>query len=654
MKYFIIFHLVSISFLLGLNAQTSNEVLLTVGDETVSRFEFEQIYLKNNQMVSDADKKSLAEYLDLYIIYKLKVAEAKSQDLHTTDAFKQELASYRMQLIQPHLVDKKTEDIIIRDAYERMKYEINASHILISVPENATPEDTLAIFKKISSIRDRIIAGEPFETVARATSDDPSVKRNGGNLGYFTAFQMVYPFESAAYNTQVGNLSLPVRSRFGYHIVKVNDKRISLGQRKASHIMIATPQNFSEQQRIDAKEKIDSIYQLVLNNVDFAKLARDFSQDPGSAKNGGELPIFSKGQMLPELENTVFELEQPGQISKPVHSQFGWHIIKLLEKKIVGSFDEMLPDIKTRISRDDRGRIGKNSYINELKRKYEFHVDTNSLNLLTGLLDTSLFKGNWQLPSNYKSKYLFKFAKINHTLDELATKISANYNRFGSIPFKAIVIRMFDDLANETILSFEENRIISSNPDIFYLLKEYHDGILLFEIMDKQVWTKATHDTEGIETYYNQNIPKYRWDERIHTKMYTVNNLKIAKKIEKYARSSSPQKLDDAFFYKKFSTKSDTLVKIDNPIYLPDNSMISGYQTWTNGISEIKTSNGVFSFIRILQVVKNEPKPLNEVRGQVIADYQEQIEKEWVEQLRAKYPVSINQQVFNSIISNFN
>lgn len=644
--------LISVILFFSANAQKADEILVTIGDEKVSSAEFERIYMKNNQMAEETDKKSLEEYFDLFIVYKLKVAEAKARGLHTSEEFKNELAGYRNQLIQPYLIDKETEEKLVQEAYDRLKYEVNASHILIGIPANAKPEDTLQIYNKIIKIRERILSGEPFEVVARATSDDPSVKQNAGKLGYFSAFQMVYPFENAAFNTPVGEVSMPIRSRFGYHLVKVNDKRPTIGQVKTAHIMIAYPQNATKEQMAESKAKIDSIYKMVLNNEDFAKLAIQFSQDPGSAKNGGELNWFGTGRMVPEFEQAAFAIDKPGKVSQPIQTRFGWHIIKLLDKKTIGTLEEMRSEIKSKFSRDERGKLSQSALINQIKAKENFRVDSAALDLMVSLLDSSLYKGKWKLPETYNNQFLFGFANHTYTLKDLSGIISSNYKHLTNVPFEVIVDKFYNDLVSNTVISYEENRVINENQDLRLLIKEYHDGILLFEIMEQMVWSKSSSDTAGLEMFYNQNIENYQWDKRVHTLVYKSDSEKVLKKAQKLLSKEKGHSLPNEKFIKKFTKKGERLISIEEFASTPDNLRLKGFESWNLGLSSIVETNKGFEFIRYIEIIENEPKPLSDIRGQVIADYQDYLEKEWIKSLKEKYKVEINKEAFNKILSN--
>ena len=646
----------SICFLLSnyLSAQNNKDVLLTIGNESVSRYEFEQIYLKNSQMISDTDKKSVDEYLDMFIVYKLKVAEAKSMGIHNTNEFKQEFANYRKQLLQPQLVDKEEEQRLLQEAYQRSKVEVNASHILITIPEDASPDDTLMLYNKTMSIRKRVLENADFGSVARATSDDPSVKMNGGNLGYFSVFQMVYPFENAAYNTPVDSISQPIRSQFGYHLVKVNSRRPSIGQIKTAHIMIASPASDASHNAEQTKHLIDSIYMLVRTNEDFALLAQKYSQDPGTASNGGELPWFGMKQMPPEFEKAAFDLANLGDISKPVKTQFGWHIIKLLEKRKVGSFDEMLPELKARLARDVRSRVPQVKFVNHLKAENNYMVDTSALNTLKFVLDSSFYTGNWKLPKYYKDQFLFAFAGQKYTLSDLSDRLNMQYKNFANQHFATIVERSFNEMVNSLVISFEQDRLLAENSEIKYLLKEYHDGILLFAIMDMSVWAKSTQDQAGQQKYYNENIQKYSWPKRIYGQLFTSNKERNLKKALRVVKSRKGRNMTTDELVNKGVTKKDTIYNVVEFAVNPDDSWVRGFELWENLISDINNKDNSYYFVRVLRQIENDPKPIDEVRGQLIADYQTFLEEEWVESLKRKYTVTINKPVYQQVISNLN
>lgn len=631
-------------------SQQENKVLLTIGGENITTDEFVRIYLKNNQVADQVDKKSIEEYLDLFINYKLKVIEAKNLKLDTAQSFRNEYLGYRKQLAQPYLSDTEMEQKIIDEAYERMKYEISASHILVSIPEQATPADTLKLYQKALAIRARIKKGEPFDAVARATSDDPSVKRNGGYLGYFTVFQMVYPFESAAYRLPKDSVSNPVRTRFGYHIIKAHDKRPAQGQVKIAHIMAAVPQDATPEAKEKAKAKIQEAYKEVLNNEDFTKLAAKYSDDPGSSKNGGELPWFGTGRMIPEIEAAAFSLTHDGQVTEPIQSIVGWHIIKRLGRKTVGTYEEMLPEIKKRLSTDTRSASSKESFIRKLKAEYGFREDTLNLRPMLLLLDSTIYRGHWTNQTLPKNQTLFNFAGKAFTQNDFGRFIAANQRSYTQFPFKQIIRKSYNDWVNQTILGFEEAKLEEKYPEFKYLSQEYYDGILLFDLTDKKVWSRASNDSIGIEDFYKKNLSNYAYGERVHYWEYTCNDPKTAAKTLKLIQKRKEKGLRPEDITAKMGKGSTQLVTLKSKVNLPDDAEVADYKSWVNGISPITNSEGKSTIKELKEVTTGDPRPLSECRGQVISDYQLFLEKEWLDSLHQKYKVTVNQEVLSSLI----
>lgn len=633
------------------NAQQSNEqVLLTIGNERITRSEFERIYLKNNQVVGEIDRKSVEDYLELFINYKLKVIEALSLKHDTTSAFINELAGYRQQLARPYLTDQETEQQLIKEAYERMKFEVSASHILIAIPEQASPSDTAKLYEKTLAIRNRIINGEPFEVVARATSDDPSVKNNNGFLGFFTVFQMVYPFESAVYNTKIGEVSMPIRTRYGYHIIKVHEKRPAHGQVKVAHIMVAVSKDATLDQQAKAKEKIQTIYKQVLNNEDFGKLANQYSEDPGSSKNNGELPWFSTGSIIPEFEKVAFGFDHDGQVSEPFLTQFGWHIVKRIGRKEVGNFEEMLPDIKKKMSSDIRNTISVEKMIVKIKKDYGFKEDTLNLFPIILSLDSTFYTDNWKLPVLKESKVLFVIADQKHDQKEFLNYLYQNHLKSTKNTFYQIVKQASSNWVNQTVYNFQESQLDKKYPDFKYLIQEYHDGILLFNITDMKVWSKASQDSVGLENYYQKYKENYRWGERVHYAVYTCDDANVYGKVLKQVEKRKVKGLKPEDIVSKFKKGNVQHVKLDMLVASPDEVAVVDFKTWKNGISAKSDKDGKVIFKELLEVTNGDIRSLADSRGQVISDYQQFLESEWLKELRAKYPVSINQEVLKQVV----
>ncbi|MFW6227535.1 MAG: peptidylprolyl isomerase [Bacteroidota bacterium] len=629
-------------------AQPTGEILMTIGDEEITSAEFLRIYNKNNSIENQIDPKSMEEYLDLFINFKLKVLEAESLGMDTLPSFKRELAGYQEQLTKPYLRDDSYDDQLIKEAYERTKQEVNASHIMIRLDEFAPPKDTLEAYNKIMAIRDRILGGEDFESVARATSDDPSAKQNGGNLGYFSAFRMVYPFENAAYNTPVGDISMPVRTRFGYHLVKVNDKRPSRGKIQASHIMVATPQGMTAAQIDSAKSKVERLQQRLENGEDFQELARQYSDDKGSGRNGGILPTFSSGQMVPEFEDAAFSLSNDGEItSEPVRTQYGWHLIQRISKEDIPEFDEIRGELAEKVRRDQRNKAGQDSFIANLKEEYNFKVNKEVLAEFYTLVDSSIFNKKWTPDYSELNQTLFVLNGESYNQDRFAAYLeSQKPSRPVAIP--VYVDMHFDRFTEEEIIAYEKTRLPEKYPEYRYLMEEYHDGILLFDLTDKLVWSKAVQDTAGLEAFYEKHKSDYLWGERADAVIFTLENELYLNDLQKTLKKAlrkgfSPEKI------KTMVCDTSDCLTFDTGLYEKgDNDMVDQL-SWEKGIGDPVKTNETIKIVYISQVLPPQPKALSEARGIITSDYQSYLEKQWIEKLREKYTIKVNEDVLSKI-----
>ncbi len=373
--------------------QAGSPTVLSVGGIPVTKAEFEAIYKKNNKE-PQVTREALDEYMELFVNYKLKVREAQALGMDTISRFRTELEGYRKQLVKPYLIDRSLNDALVREAWERAQKEVRASHILVALQEGATPEDTLAAWKRINALRDRVLKGEDFAAVARGKggSDDPSAASNGGDLGWFSVLQMVYPFENAAYNTPVGQVSQPVRTRFGYHIVRVDGMRPARGRMKAAHIMLRSTEADPEEKRRRVEDQVREIHRrIATGELTFEAAALRYSEDDGSSTRGGELPEFSTGKMIEEFEDAAFALPHDGAVSEPVLSRFGWHIIKRLSHTPPPNFDEAQSELKNRIARDSRAEITRTAFLRNLRKAYEVKEETKNLKGVIARLDTTVF-----------------------------------------------------------------------------------------------------------------------------------------------------------------------------------------------------------------------------------------------------------------------
>jgi peptidyl-prolyl cis-trans isomerase SurA len=523
-----------------LHAQDQDYVI-EVNNKKITKNEFLQIYLKNNPQPK-FDKKSIDEYLELYKKFKLKVLEAEYQGYDTLPKLKKELLGYRKSLSTPYLIDKQENSKVVEEAYNRLQKEVKASHILIRLDQNASPEDTMKALERIVTIKKRIENGEDFAKIAKEVSEDPSAESNGGDLGYFTAFQMVFPFEEAAYNTPTNQLSYIVRTRFGYHILKVVDKRAARGIMKTAHIMVAVKRDGNKADIEVAKKKIEEIYSKLKAGEKFEELAANFSDDPGSSEKGGKLPEFGSGtttRMVPEFEEAAFQLTKDGEFSAPIQTDFGFHIIKRLELSPLASFETMKKELQSKVNRDDRSKKTQTALINKLKIEYHFQdLSKKSLKWFVKNIDSNYYKGKWTASKLKKDEVLFKLNNQSFTQRQFANYITSNY-RVPKTDTKNLINKQYQAWVSQEILKYEDSQLETKYPEFKALMQEYHDGVLLYEIMTDKVWNKANKDTIGLKNFYETHKFNYQWKDRINAMVYECLDKNIANQVIKMLKSDT-------------------------------------------------------------------------------------------------------------------
>ena len=493
MKKIVLLFVLSVS--LSVFSQKKEKTLVTIDDEKTTISEFKRVYEKNLDAIDNEEAKSVTKNLELYINYKLKVKEAYRIKLDTMPSYKREMETYKNQLSAPYLKDTTFLQELVKDAYFRTKNEVKAKHILIRMPRDASPKDTLLAFNKIIKLRDRIIKGEKFEEIAaqfsddRSAKDDPKTRRkgNGGNLGYFSAFSMVYPFEVAAYNTKVGDVSMPFKTQFGYHILKVDDVRESKGEIEAAHILVRDTS-------VNGKIKIDSVFYKLIKKEKFEDLAKRYSEDPGSKNNGGKLGKFSAGRMVKPFSDAAFALESENEFSKPFKTRFGWHIVKLIKKHPIKSFEEMKKDLTSKVKKSSRMQLSEKAVLNKLKKEYTI----TEYEKAKKILDNKKLRA---LPKDSLKSTIFSINDKNISQEKFIKYIR---NRRHLPVFK--LFEMFKD--DQIIIYFKEN-LVNTEPEYAYTLKEYEDGLLLFELMQQKIWNKSTTDTLGLKTYFKNHSANY-------------------------------------------------------------------------------------------------------------------------------------------------
>jgi len=647
---------------------------LSIGKQKISTGEFERIYNKNNS-INSAENQSVDEYLQMFVNFKLKVQSAIDAGLDTLPSFKNELKGYRDQLAKSYLTDNKTADSLIREAYQRMHSEVSASHIMVSLNMSPSPEDTIAAWKKIMGIRQRLINGEDFEKLASDLSSDPSAKNNKGNLGYFTSLQLPYPIESAIYNNKIGEISLPVRSTMGYHLIKTTDKRPARGEIKVAHIMLMVPQGSSDSLWLIAEKKIKGIEQELKAGGDFANIARERSEDRGSAKNGGELPAFGAGRMVPEFDAAAFKLNNPGEISEPVRTFYGWHIIKLIEKSGIPEFEKVKQDLKSRISRDERSNIISNSFTAYLKNEYKFEDDLSLLtnlysyvqpkinatkkqnsksgtkNLVLAEVQKSKSFINFNIDNQIAEKSLIRFADQSYELSDFIAYLKNINLPDSSASVEDFIRKTYNSYVENKLLEYTNKNLELSNTDFKNLVQEYHDGILLFNMSDSLVWSKASLDSTGLTEYFTKNQNSYIWPVRLEATVVSSNSPEIAKKALIAAKKLKTQKAIESGITKAVcdTSANEPCIQITYGKFSKGENEIVDSVSWKKGISKIEEHNDKFQFVIIHNVLKSMPKKLEEIKGLAISDYQNYLDSEWVNKLRKQYQVVVNDDILNEL-----
>ena len=631
MKKFIL--IVFTIFIASLNLLAQKEKpLLVIGNTQISKEEFQRIYKKNNSnLYNDSDQKSPEEYLDLFINFKLKVIEAQNLKLDTNKAFIAELAGYRKDLAAPYLTDVKYNEQMIKDLYYRMTKEVSAGHILFRVAENASEKEKQKILEKAIGVREEILAGKKFSEAAFEYSEDPSAKSNYGELGYFSAFQMVVPFEDAAFTTPVGEISQPVKTSFGYHLVKVNDIRDNRGEVRVAHIMKMFPQGASDEVKKQIKTAIDSLYQKITTGEDFAEVAKKYSEDKRSAAEGGEMPWFSAGRMVKEFADPAFALKNNGDISKPIQTDFGWHIIKKIDSRTVKPFEEIRAEIEDKIKRDPARSISsKKVFIDKLKKEYNFSEFTENIAKLknTEVSDST----------TNENLTIFSLNGKKYNAGDLKSYLSKKQITSGNL------LQNLDSWVEEEITTLEDSKLEEKYDDFRYLLQEYHDGILLFNISEERIWNYAVEDSAGLEKYYAKNRNKYMWDERFKGVIVICKTPEIREEAEKYfAADMSAEEISDII-----NKDEKGRIIINEGAWEQGSQPVVDYFVW-NG-PEPAHFNEPVTFVRG-DKIPPEPKTLEDARGLYISDYQNYLEAEWIKALRKKYKIKVNKKLLKTIES---
>lgn len=637
-----------------LNAQNNDPILFTVGGKPVNVSEFKYIYSKTNGEKADFSKTSLEEYLELYIKFKRKVSRARQMQLDTIPSLQSELAGYRQQLANSYLVDKEVSENLVKEAHTRMQSDVEIAHILIKLDKNALGKDTLEAYNKALAIKARIDKGEFFENVAREISDDPTAKDNGGNLGFVTAMlpNGFYELENAVYNTPLSKVSMPVRSDLGYHLIKVINKRPARGEVEVSHLLIRTSKPEDNER---AKAKIDSIYKEIEGGADFNSMVRVLSEDNATKSRDGYIGFFGIGRYETSFEDAAFNLPNDGSISKPIKTSVGWHILKRISRKPIPPFDTEKRRLKAKIQKDSRSEAANRALVNRIKREAGYKENSAILEKYISMQGDSFVTYKWRVPTEKSTDVLFAFNNgKNFTVSDFNDFINNNsrkrlsYQDNPNIP--EAVKALYADFVKDACIRYEEAQLEVKHPEFKSLMREYEEGILLFEAMKREVWDKASQDSLGLYNFHQTQADKYKWDTRAEVSYYS---LKMENKDQiKDLRELAAKKAYDKVLNK--INKKETIATVE-PFKFEKgkNKSLDDIAPWEVGkltVDEEDPRSNTLTFMKIEKIIPPTTKTLAEARGYVVADYQEFLEKKWLSDLEKNFEVKVDKTVLESLI----
>ena len=636
---------ISFSFCYG---QLGDTTLLTINGQDISVEEFEAVYLKNISLVQDDTQKDPRAYLELFKEYKLKVQDAYAQGLDKNPAYIKELKGYREQLIKNYLTDVDVTESLVREAYDRTATEVKARHILVNKAPGASPEDTLKAYNKIIEARKRILAGEDFTAIAKQYSEDPSAKSNGGELGWFKAFKMVYPFETAAFTTEIGKVSKPFKTQYGYHIVQTTDRRTARGAIQVAHIMLALKQKDTS---LQPEKRIKEIYALLQQGESFEKLAQTHSDDKRSSAKGGVLNRFESGQLSSKVfEEQVFSIKEKGTYTQPFKSEFGWHIAKLIQRFPVGSYEEERVALEEKLKRDIRSKQISDTLDSKLRTLYDIKENKKlQAYFASRISDADFTSRKWKYtPSEFDTKEaVFTLKDTTFTYDTFGKHLE-RFQRGGSYTKKEQLINTQAFVwTNRMIRNYHENHLEAVDPAFNALIREYREGLLLFELLETKVWKVAKSDTIGLQEYFAKNKESYRLPETLKMTMITASDKKTLSTIRKLLRKGTPKEEIE----KRFNINDQVNVLFTKrEVASNDTAYIASDFTPEEGISKVYLLNTDYVLYNVEAIIPSKLPVLEETKGAVINDFQKHIEAVWLQNLKDAATIKVNEAVLERFI----
>jgi len=649
MKKFSFLFLFLLSVVSTIQSQEKDPIILTIEEDPVYASEFKYVYTKNLELVQDQEQKSIDGYLDLFIDFKLKVREAYAQNLQERESYLRDFRLYENQLSRSFLYEERITEELILEAYERSKEEIHASHILMSCAHDAVPQDTLIAYNKAMAARERALKGEDFNNLIKELSEEPGLERNNGDLGYFTAFKMVYPFEAMAYNTPEGEISEVVRTQYGYHVINILDRRERRGQIAVSHIMISTRNDSTDA----PKKRIEEVYQLLQQGESYDQLAEQYSDDRRSGANGGRMKPFSRGELrVPEFEDVAYAMKTIGEISEPIQTPFGWHIIRLDQTFPLPTLEEDRVRLTTKVKDGERATMVNKAVIDQIKERVGFEEGPAYIDYFMDLVGEEVLDRKWVLDSTAKgldetlfiagdTKYIY--ADLARYLYEQQRKIRPHQQK------KSLINYAYEEFAGKELRKAFKVFLEANEPGYGPVVREYKEGLLIFEVMGENVWNKARVDTLGQEAYFEKHIDRYQWKRRADADVFTAYDEATINSIQKMLGEGQTA---DAI-KTTLNTKEDLRVVVSSNTFEEGAKELPSTYNFTKGTSKIYNDGSSYILVNTKEVLPAGPKEFEDVKGRVLSDYQADLEVDWMKELHNKYEVKVDQKTLNNLKKEF-
>lgn len=629
--------------------QSDDPTLFAVNGVPVKVSEFLYIYGKNNGKDADFSKKSIDEYLDLYTKFKLKVAKARAMRLDTLPDLKEELHMYQQQVSNSYIMDKEVTDQLVHEVYDRQKKDISVKHVFIQLKTNPAPADTLIAYNKAMKAYSDLKAGVPFGKVVQENSDDKSNINYSGDLGYVTAMlpDGFYELENTIYSLPIGEFSKPVRSTAGYHIIRVDDIRPARREMEIAQILIKKGTN------PNAKSVALEVYDSLIHHADFNKMVQLYSDDVNTKSKDGYIGFVGINQFDKTFEDAIFALNKDGEVSSPIESRIGWHVIRRISKKEELPFAQAKEKIKAMMESDSRYQLAKNRVIERIKSMNGFSLDTTTLAKYMRSLPNDFTSFSWEGSPDLPNVELFRLGEKSYGSKEFTRYLKTNTQErlqyANGTPAIQVVPGLLKSYINDKVIEFEQSNLAKSYPEFRNLMREYEEGILLFEITRQSVWDKASADTIGLKKYFDAHRSSYNWNERALVHDYTIKSTdeSIIKDIYSMSKSKPVEKVIG-----KFNKKQTGLVTFEKEILEKEAEDMKSL-SWSAGFTtpySIDKEKGIASWKKVEKILPKSPKTLEESRGYVIADYQDFLEKEWIHALQNEYKVDVNNTVLNGLV----